>query len=74
MAQLHCYVPDNIADKFQHKAKQAHLSTSKYLAQLIKQEIAQEWPENYFDLFGSWEEEPLERPQQGTYEIRQELK
>ncbi len=74
MTQLHCYVPDNIADKFQHKAKQANLSTSKYLALLIKQDITEEWPDNYFDLFGSWEGEPLERPEQGNLENRPELK
>jgi len=74
MAQLHCYIPDNIADKFHQKAKQANLSTSKYLALLIKQEITDEWPDNYFDLFGSWEGEPLERPEQGDFENRLELK
>ena len=74
MAQLHCYVPDNIADKFHHKAKKANLSTSKYQALLIKQEITDEWPDNYFDLFGSWEGEPLERPDQGNFENRLALK
>jgi len=74
MAQLHCYVPDEIAEKFHQKAKHAQLSVSKYLAGIIKKEIASEWPDNYFDLFGSWEGEPLERAGQGDYEQRQELK
>ena len=74
MAQLHCYVPDKIADQFVQKAKQAHISTSKYLALLVKKEIGHEWPKNYFDLFGSWEGEPLERPEQGNYEKRVDLK
>lgn len=74
MAQLHCYVPDNIAHKLQQKAKQANLSTSKYLALLIRQEIMEDWPDNYFDLFGSWEGDPLERPEQGNFENRLELK
>ena len=74
MAQLHCYVPDEIAEQFQKKAKHAHLSVSKYLASLIKKEIGSTWPDNYFDLFGSWEGAPLERSEQGEYEPRQELK
>ena len=74
MAQLHCYVPDEIAKQFHQKAKHAHLSVSKYLANLIKNEIGSTWPNDYFDLFGSWEGEPLERPKQGEYEKRQELK
>ena len=74
MPQLHCYVPDEVATQFQQKAKHAHLSVSKYLAKLIKDEIANQWPEGYFDLFGSWEGDPLERPEQGLYEKREELK
>jgi hypothetical protein len=74
MAQLHCYVPDEIAEQFKKKAEHAHTSTSKYLAMLIKNEIGSTWPDNYFELFGSWEGVPLERPEQGEYEQRQELK
>ena len=73
MAQLHCYVPDEVAKRFQEKAKHAHLSVSKYLARLIKNEIDSGWPENYFELFGSWEGDPLERPAQGEYEQRKKL-
>ncbi len=74
MAQLHCYVPDEVAKLFQQKAKHVHLSVSKYLATLVKNEICTTWPDNYFDLFGSWEGAPLERPEQGEYEQRQEFK
>ncbi len=73
MPQLHCYVPDKTADKLHHKAEQAHLSLSKYLAQLIQKDLDDQWPDNYFDLFGSWEGEALQRPSQGTVEERDEL-
>lgn len=74
MAQLHCYIPDEVAEKFRKKAEHVHLSTSKYLAMLVKREVDNQWPEGYFDLFGSWEGEPLKRPEQGEYENRSELK
>ena len=74
MAQLHCYVPDEIAVRLQEKAKHAHLPVSKYLAKLIKKEIDQDWPEDYFTLFGSWEGDTLKRPVQGGFEKRPELK
>ncbi|MCF8056116.1 MAG: hypothetical protein K9K37_05715 [Desulfocapsa sp.] len=74
MAQLHCYVPDEVAARFQEKAKHAHLPVSKYLAKLIKKEVEQEWPEDYFSLFGSWEGDKLQRPDQGELEQREELK
>jgi len=74
MAQLHCYVPDEIAEQFHQKAKHAHMSVSKYLASLVKNEICSQWPDDYFDLFGSWEGDPLGRSEQGEYEQRQEFK
>ncbi len=74
MAQLHCYVPDQIACKLKQKADNAHLSVSKYLARLIKKEIGDDWPENYFDIFGSWEGRPLERPEQGSLEKRENFR
>lgn len=70
MSQLHCYVPDEVAKKLQAKAEQAHLSVSKYLALLIEREVENQWPENYFDLFGNWQGELLERPDQGDFEQR----
>ena len=71
MPQLHCYVPDDLAKRLQEKAQQAHLSVSKYLALLIKKEVENQWPEGYFELFGSWQGDPLERPPQGDYEQRE---
>lgn len=62
MPQLHCYIPDELADQLQHKATQAHLSVSKYLALLIQKDVGSAWPENYFDLFGSWEGESSYAP------------
>jgi hypothetical protein len=73
MAQLHFYIPDLIADKIKIKAEHAHLSVSKYLAELVKREVANQWPEDYFDNFGKWGGEPLHRPTQGTIEKRETL-
>lgn len=73
MAQLHCYVPDDIADMFRKKAKKARLSTSRYLALLVKKETGEKWPEHYFDLVGSWEGEPLQRPKSLDFEKRSSL-
>ena len=75
MAQIHCYIPDNIAEKLKKKAKKNHLPTSKYLAKLIKNDVASSWPEGYFEqVFGQWEGKPLQRPAQGELETRDSLK
>ena len=71
MPQLHCYVKEELAEKLQVKAEQAHLSVSKYLALLVEKEVETQWPEGYFELFGTWQGEPLERPAQGEYETRE---
>jgi len=71
MAQLHFYIPDSVADTVKIKAEHAHLSVSKYLAELVKREVANQWPENYFDKFGQWEGEPLQRATQDDMEQRE---
>lgn len=75
MAQLHCYVPEDVAEKAQQRAEQAGLSLSRYLAELIKRDTQAHggWPEGYFDLFGKWEGEPLERSPQLPLEKRLDL-
>ena len=70
MAQLHCYVPDEIADLLKQKAKKANLSASKYLAMLVKKETAGQWLDDYFDVVGSWQGEPITRPEQLNLERR----
>lgn len=76
MAQLHCYVPEDIAQQAQRRATQSGLSLSRYLAELVKRDTAANagWPEGYFDIFGKWEGAPLVRPPSAPLEERQELR
>lgn len=76
MAQLHCYVPEEIAQQAQHRATQSGLSLSRYLAELVKRDatVSARWPEGYFDIFGKWEGVPLERPELLPLEGRLEIK
>jgi len=71
MAQLHFYIPDSVAESVKAKAEHAHLSVSKYLAELVKREVANQWSENYFDNFGQWEGETLQGPVQDALEQRE---
>ena len=73
MPQLHCYVPDSIAEKLQNKAEQAHTSVSKYLAELVRQNVSTELDDDFFELYGAWKGEPLTRGEQGEYEQRLEF-
>ncbi len=72
--QLHLYVPDTTAELLKKKAKRRGLTLSKYLAEVVGQEVdAGGWPEGFFgDVLGAWEG-GLRRPPQGSYEEREEL-
>jgi hypothetical protein len=75
MPQLHVYVPKNLAIEVRRRAEALGLSVSRYLAQLLRREVRDEWPEDWFDrVVGGWQGEPLERPAQGSYEVRDELR
>lgn len=73
MSQLHFYVPDEVETQIRIKAKQANLTLSKYLAELVKRETGaqNEWPAGYFDLFDAWQGEPQVRPSELALEARQ---
>lgn len=70
MTQLYCEVPEPLARRVEEKAGEVQLSVSEYLAKLIERDVGDGWPEGYFDLFGGWQGEPLERPEQGEHEER----
>ncbi|PIP03126.1 MAG: hypothetical protein COW18_02855 [Zetaproteobacteria bacterium CG12_big_fil_rev_8_21_14_0_65_54_13] len=74
MAQIHCYIPDDVVAQLRRKAEKSHLSVSKYLARLVNQDVTSGWPDGYFEqVFGQWEGETLQRPEQGDYEKREAL-
>ena len=75
MPQLHLYVSDDVAAEIQRRAKAAGLSVSKYLARLVSERTSHAWPAGWFDhVAGGWCGEPPERPAQGTFETRQDLR
>jgi hypothetical protein len=73
MAQLHCYVPDKVADSLKRRAEQAGMSVSRYLAELARRDIDQAWPEDYFERVFGADVDPISRPDQGEFEQRSVL-
>lgn len=68
MPQLHCYVTEDVAEKLKRRAEAERMPISKYLAQLVKRDVDGQWPEGYFDCFGGWQGDALERPGQGDHD------
>jgi hypothetical protein len=74
MAQLHFYVPDEIAQAIQERAQQAHVPVSRFLAELVKREVENEWPEGYFEtISGQWQGNPSSRDPDSKFEVRSDL-
>jgi hypothetical protein len=74
MPQIHFYVPRDLASKINDKATESGMSTSRYVAEIVKRDLASDWPEGFFDeVAGGWQGKPLERPDQGSVESRDEL-
>ncbi len=74
MAQLHCYVPDEVANRIRRQAAQAGMSVSRYLAELACRDAGPEWPEGYAArVFRCPEGGNMERTVQGEYEARTDL-
>jgi len=74
MPQLHLYLPENLANLVKKKAKVKGQTVSKFLSSLVKRELEDEWPDDFFkETVGGWKGDPLERPDQGEFENREQL-
>jgi len=74
MPQMHLYVSKEIAAEVKRRADREGISTSRYLAELVRRECADEWPEGFFEtVFGGWKGAPLRRPEQPPVETRDDL-
>jgi predicted transcriptional regulator len=56
VAQVTLYLDDETADRLEKAAKQAGLSRSRFLANLVREKTALEWPQAVRDLAGAWRE------------------
>lgn len=74
MPQLHLYVPEDIAAKVRKKAKARNLTVSRYLAEVVKREVGEGWPEGYFErVSGKWEGEFPELIRPEAEQLEQEF-
>lgn len=67
MGQVTIYLEDEIEKKMVAAAKSADLSKSKWIAKIVQEKVANEWPQSVVELSGSWEDFPT------TEELRNDL-
>lgn len=58
MGQVTIYIEDETEAKMRAAAKSQHLSQSKWISNLIKEKIANQWPQSVIDLAGAWKDLP----------------
>ena len=58
MGQVTIYLEDEIENKMVEAAQSAHLSKSKWIAQLIKEKVDSQWPLSVQEAAGSWNDFP----------------
>lgn len=58
MGQVTIYLEEDIEQKMINAAKSAHLSKSKWIARVIREKVANEWPQSAVELAGAWQDFP----------------
>jgi len=58
MGQITIYLDAETEKKMNQAVKKSGASKSKWVAKLIKEKIADSWPENIIKLAGSWKDFP----------------
>ena len=56
MGQVTIYLEDEVEEKMSVAAKSEQISKSKWVAALIKEKVASEWPESIARLAGAWKD------------------
>ena len=58
MLRLKFYVDETTHDRVRHAAKAAGMSLSKWVATVVKEKTADQWPGDVLALAGAWKEFP----------------
>lgn len=57
MSQLAIYIDDKLAKKLDKAVKASGKSKSKWVAGAIEGALQDKWPDGFFDLAGSWDDD-----------------
>lgn len=68
MTQIAIYIDDKLAERLDKAVQSSGKSKSKWVAEAISNSLQDQWPEGFFDLAGSWEDDAT--PEQIMIRIR----
>ncbi len=66
MPQLSLYLDEKTLKMVQQAAKLSRISVSKWVANQLKAQLHNEWPQEYFKLFGSIADPSFDEPEPMT--------
>ncbi len=71
---MHLRLSDELAEEVRKRANSRSMSVSAYLAELVRSQVMDPWPEDFFSkVVGGWAGEPLARSEQPRLERREEF-
>jgi hypothetical protein len=74
VVELHLALPNDVEAQIHQRAEARGVTVDRYVADLVLRDIQTAWPPGFFErVIGSWKDEDIERPDQGTLERRAEL-
>ena len=57
MAQLAIYIDDELAARLEAVAKKRGVSRSRLVSDVLREQLADELPDSFFNVLGTWEDE-----------------
>jgi len=66
MPQLSLYLDEKTLKRVQQAAKISRVSVSKWVANQLRSQLKNDWPDQYFELFGSIADPTFDRPEPMT--------
>ena len=54
MTQFAIYIDDNLAERLEKAVAASGKSKSKWISDVIKSALQDQWPDGFFELAGSW--------------------
>jgi hypothetical protein len=68
MPQVSLYIDKKTLDKIEKLAKKSKTSISKWVGTRLKKIIEKEYPDDFFNLFGSIQDETFRKPNELSFE------
>jgi hypothetical protein len=58
MGQITIYLDDDTERKLKRILQSKHISQSRFIAELIRKRVREEWPDSVREIPGSWQDAP----------------